>query len=164
MGFAELLSGKTSPEQAIASSDTPGLSVMGSGQPPAHHAELLGSANLKVVMEKLSEQFDHIVLYGPPALLSADALAMAGQVEAILFVARAGKNSRGEINRMRQEMSRLNSHILGVVLNGVQATSGGYLRKSYQRFYDYQLGSTEQEAVQTTSDSQQQGPSPPEHS
>ena len=164
MGFAELLSGKASSEQTIASSDAPGLSVMGSGQPPAHHAELLGSATIKSVIEKLSEQFDHVIIYGPPALLSADALAMAGQVEAVLFVARAGKNSRGEVNRMRQEISTLNSHILGVVLNGVQATSGGYLRKSYQRFYDYQLSSTEQEAVQTTSDSQQQGPSPPEHS
>ena len=163
-GFADLLLGKASVEQIIVASDVPGLFVMGNGQTPADHTKLLASAATRSIVEKLGGQFDQVILDGPPSLVSAHALAIAGQVDGVLFVARAGKNSRGELNRMREEISRHNSHIHGVVLNGVQATSGGYLRKNYQRFYDYQVSSAEQEAVQTTSDSRRQGPSPPVHS
>ena len=88
-------------------------------------------------MNKLTQQYDQVILDGPPALLAAHALAIAGQVDGTVFVARAGKNSRGELNRMREEISSLNSHIHGVILNGVEATRGGYLRKHYQQFYDY---------------------------
>ena len=137
-GFAQLLSGRASTEQTIAQSDTPGLWVMGNGQISGHHSGLLGGSRPAAVIEQLSNQFDQVILDGPPALLSADALTLSGQVAGIVFVARAGKNSRGELNRMREEISRLNSHIHGVVLNAVEAVGGGYLRKRYRLFYDYE--------------------------
>ena len=144
-------------EQAIVSSDVPGLSIMGCGHIPTDHTEILGRTAMSAVIEKLAEQFDQVILDGPPALVTSHALAIAANVDGVLFVARAGKNTRGEINRMREEISRLNSHIHGVVLNGVQATSGGYLRRSYQQFYDYQHSSQP-----TAATSQQQIPEPPE--
>ncbi|MCK4850851.1 MAG: polysaccharide biosynthesis tyrosine autokinase, partial [Phycisphaerae bacterium] len=137
-GFAQLLTGRASIERTIAQSDTPGLWVMDNGQTPTHHSQLLGSSTLGTVIEQLSNQFDQVILDGPPALLSADALTLSGQVAGIIFVARAGKTSRGELNRMREEISRLNSHIHGVVLNAVEAVGGGYLRERYRLFYDYQ--------------------------
>ena len=137
-GFAELLSGRTSSERAIVQSDTPGLWVMGNGQTQAHHSRLLGGSTLAGIIEKLSNQFDQVILDGPPALLSADVLALSGQVGGVVLVARAGKNSRGEINRMRDDISKLNTHIHGVVLNAVEAVGGGYLRERYRLFYDYQ--------------------------
>jgi len=32
---------------------------------------------------------------------------------------------------------RVGSHIVGVTLNGVRVTAGGYLRKNYETFYEY---------------------------
>ena len=136
-GFADVLMGRASLEQVMAESPVPGLSIMSNGHAPAEYTELLGGNAIRKIMTQLTERFDQIILDGPPALLTAHALAIAGQVDGIVFVARAGKNSRGELNRMREETSRLNSHIHGVVLNGVEATRGGYLRKHYQQFYDY---------------------------
>ena len=138
VGLAELALGRVSAEQTIVQTDTPGLWIMGNGQPQPHHTTPLGSNTLGALIEKLSGQFDQVILDGPPALLSADALAIAGCVDGLVFVARAGKNSRGELNRVREEISSLNSHIHGVVLNAVEAVGGGYLRKRYRLFYDYQ--------------------------
>ena len=160
-GFADLLQGKASIDQVIADSPIPGLSIMGNGQELAEHPELLGDANVRSVMTALTERFDQVILDGPPALVTAHALAIAGQVDGVLFVARAGKNSRGELNRMREEISRLNSHIHGVILNGVQATSGGYLRKNYQQFYDYHYAESSP-AVQILDNGQSQPPTPPQ--
>ena len=148
VGFAQLLAGKASIEQTIAQSDTPGLWIMGNGQTSAHHSGLLGGSRLADVIEQLSTQFDQVILDGPPALLSADALTLSGQVAGIVFVVRAGKNSRGELNRMRDEISKLNGHIHGVVLNAVEAVGGGYLRKRYRQFYDYE-GSFAEVAART---------------
>jgi len=39
---------------------------------------------------------------------------------------------------MRDDISKLNTHIHGVVLNAVEAVGGGYLRERYRLFYDYQ--------------------------
>jgi capsular exopolysaccharide synthesis family protein len=160
-GFSDLLQGKASMDQVIVDSPVPGLSIMGNGQAPAEHTELLAGAAMRDVITKLGERFDQIILDGPPALLTAHALAIAGQVDGIVFVARAGKNSRGELNRMREEVSRLNNHIHGVVLNGVQATSGGYLRKNYQQFYDYHYAESSPD-IQMLGNDQSQPPTPPQ--
>ncbi|MCK4602737.1 MAG: hypothetical protein KAU28_09735, partial [Phycisphaerae bacterium] len=37
----------------------------------------------------------------------------------------------------REILTRVGAHILGVVLNGVRVTAGGYLRKNYATFYEY---------------------------
>ncbi|NIA06764.1 MAG: polysaccharide biosynthesis tyrosine autokinase [Actinobacteria bacterium] len=161
VGLADLLLGKVSMDQVIVDSPVPGLSIMGNGQAPAEHTELLGGDVMRGVIAKLRERFDQVILDGPPALLTAHALSIAGQVDGIIFVARAGKNSRGELNRMREEIIRLNSHIHGVVLNGVQATSGGYLRKNYQQFYDYHYAESSP-GTQMLGNDQSQQPTPPQ--
>ncbi len=145
VGFGDLLSGKASVEETIVESDTPGLWVMGNGQTTSHshHSRLLASSKLGAVIEKVSGQFDQVILDGPPALLSADALTICGQASGVVFVARAGKSLRGELNRMRDDIGRLNNRILGVVLNAVEAVGGGYLRERYRLFYDYQGASVE---------------------
>ena len=148
-GFAELINGQATPDQIIITTDTPGLSVLGTGNPDKLHAELLATADVKSVIDQLSTRFDLVILCGPPALLGADAISLAVHADAVLFVARARKNTHGQFNRMRDEIRRVNSSILGVVLNGVEAVGGGYLRKSYRQFYDYQLTSGEVALDQT---------------
>ena len=138
VGFAQLVAGEASTEETIVQSDTPGLWVMNNGQTPDHHFGIMGGTELGAVIEQLSSQYDQVILDGPPALVSADALTLSGQVGAIVFVVRAGKNSRGELNRMRDEIGSLNAHIHGVVLNGIEAVGGGYLRKRYRQFYEYE--------------------------
>ncbi len=152
IGFAELISGKATPDQTVVLTDTPGLSVLGSGNPDTLHAELLSSADVKSVIDNLAVRFDLVILYGPPALLSADALALAAHVDSVLFVARARKNTHGQFNRMINEIRRVNSSILGVVLNGIESMSGGYLRKSFREFYDYQTLAGEAVDAGTTAD------------
>ena len=148
VGFADLLTGEASIQESIIESDTAGLWVMSNGQTTSHshHSLLLGGSALGSMIEKLSGQFDQVILDGPPALLSADAMAICGQVGGVVFVARAGKTLRGELNRMRDDIGRLNSHILGVVLNAVEAVGGGYLRERYRLFYDYQGSAVEADA------------------
>ena len=76
VGLAELVSGKANADQAVVLTDTPGLSVLGSGNPDSLHAELLSGPGVKSVIDNLAARFDLVIIYGPPALLSADALLL----------------------------------------------------------------------------------------
>jgi len=58
-------------------------------------------------------------------------------VDGVVLVVRAGANTHGIVLRARDMLLRVGAHILGVVLNCVIATPGGYLRKNYEAFYDY---------------------------
>ncbi len=165
VGFAQLVAGEATAKETIFQSDTPGLWVMSNGQTSTHHSGIMGGARLGAVIEQLSDQFDQVILDGPPALVSADALTLSGQVGGIVFVVRAGENSQGDVNRMYNEISSLNTHIHGVVLNGVEAIRGGYLRKHYRKFYDYEESLAQIAAeVAPRSPEEESPPEPPEQS
>ena len=78
-----------------------------------------------------------VIFDGPPCLLVSDGPVASTMVDGVVLVVRAGANTYGVVQRARDMLSRVGAHILGVVLNGVRVTSGGYLRKNYETFYEY---------------------------
>jgi Mrp family chromosome partitioning ATPase len=61
--------------------------------------------------------FDFIVLDCPPALVVADALALAPLVDAVLVVADAKESDRDAVTRLRDEVEQVGGRIVGAVLN-----------------------------------------------
>ena len=63
----------------------------------------------------------------------------------------ATDSSRPElVAEIRAEMARVGGKILGVVLNGVRVTAGGYLQKNYETFYEYHSQAPESPKTQLT--------------
>jgi hypothetical protein len=60
-----------------------------------------------------------------------------------MTVVRARTNSRGLLQRMRDELRKLKAEHLGVVLNAVRAQAGGYYNRSMKTYYAYQNGHAE---------------------
>ena len=58
----------------------------------------------------------------------------------MVTVVRARSNSRGLLQRMRDELRQLKAEHLGVVLNAVRAQGGGYYGRNIKTYYDYQNG------------------------
>ena len=115
----------------------PNLSVMSSGPLPPNPAELLGSEPMRNVLAEMMAAYDHVLFDGAPALLVSDPGVLSTIVDGVVLVVRAGSNSFGVVQRTKEVFNRIGAHMLGVVLNGVRVTAGGYLRKSYRTFYEY---------------------------
>jgi capsular exopolysaccharide synthesis family protein len=115
----------------------PNLQVLSSGPLPPNPAELLGGEAMRQLIAELSSQYDQIIFDGAPALVVSDSVVLATLVDGVVLVVRAGANTHGIVVRTRELLHRVGAHMLGVALNGVRATAGGYLRKSYETFYDY---------------------------
>ncbi len=115
----------------------PNLSVMAAGPLPPNPAELLGSPELRRLAEEMREAYDQVIFDGPPCVVVSDSPVLSTQVDSVILVVRAGANTSGIVQRTRDMIARVGGHILGVVLNAVRVTAGGYLRKNYETYYEY---------------------------
>lgn len=117
----------------------PNLNVIAAGPMPPNPAELLGSEQMSNLIAEMVNDYDQVIFDGAPCLLVTDASALSTLVDGVILVVRAGANTYGIVQRSREMLSRIGAHVVGVVLNGVRAIAGGYLRKNYDAFYEYQV-------------------------
>ncbi len=136
-GLSNVLIAEGKLEDFVTKTDLPTLDVLSSGPMPPTPAELLGSEQMRALIKEATEQYDRIILDGPPTLLISDATVMAMQVDGVILVARADENTRGTLKRAREQLEGINARIVGAILNGVRVRAGGYFKKQYREFYDY---------------------------
>lgn len=137
-GLSDALSAQQSWRECAADTSLPNLAVMSSGKMPPNPNELLGSDLARTIFTEMAAEYDQVIFDGPPLLLISDAAVLATMVDGVVLVVRAGSNTYGIVQRSRDTLARLGAHTLGVVLNGVRTSAGGYLRKNYDTFYQYQ--------------------------
>lgn len=137
-GLSSALVGQADWHSVVCKTDIPNLSVIASGPLPPNPADLLGSETMRQLVAQMKAEYDQIIFDGSPITLMADAAVLATQVDGVIMVVRAGSNSAGLVQRASEQLRRVGARVLGVVLQGVRQTAGGYLRKHYETFYEYQ--------------------------
>jgi succinoglycan biosynthesis transport protein ExoP len=136
-GLSNLLVGQGRLNEFVLHSDLPNLDVLVTGPCPPNPAELLASSYLRTVLTEAVQTYDQVLFDGPPILLVSDASVLAALVDGVILVCRA-RTSRGMVQRAKTQLAGVNARIIGAVLNAVETTRGGYFRKYYREFYDYQ--------------------------
>jgi capsular exopolysaccharide synthesis family protein len=137
-GLSNILIGQNRLADLAVSTNVPGLDVLGSGPTPPNPAELLGSSYLRDVIVDARSQYDQVIIDGPPVLLVSDAMVLAGAVDGVLMVCQYRSTSRGAFQRTQSQLEAMNARVFGAVLNMVETRAGGYFRKIYREFYEYQ--------------------------
>ena len=136
-GLSNVLIGQGKLGDFVTKTDLPRLDVLSSGPMPPTPAELLGSPQMRELLEQATKQYDRVILDGPPTLLISDATVLAMEVNGVVLVARAEENTRGALKRAREQLESINARIVGAILNGVKTRAGGYFKRQYREFYDY---------------------------
>ena len=88
-------------------------------------------------MEWAEEEFDHVIMDTPPALLMSDAKLLAPLVDAVVIVVGVGVSTTGMVRRCLREMELVGANMVGVVLNGLRSTRGGYLKHNMKLYKAY---------------------------
>jgi len=104
----------------------PGVRILASGPLPPNPSELLGSARMEQVIEQLRAEADVILFDSPPILAVADAAVLGSRLDGVVLVTDAGHTRFEALARAKAAMSRGTSHLLGVVINKISQSSGGY--------------------------------------
>jgi polysaccharide biosynthesis transport protein len=133
-GLSNVLTGSGTLEQSITrSSILPNLYILPAGTPPPNPAELLASGNMRDVLARLREEYDHVVVDTPPSLSVTDAVVLSPRADAVLLVIRSGQTTKQALRRARDILTQVNAKVVGVLLNAVDLSS-----PDYYYYYEYQ--------------------------
>lgn len=134
-GLSELLSGYTT-EPAIREIETiPGLSIIIGGTPPPNPAELLSSESLKQWLKVWSEQYDFIIIDGPPVLPVTDAVILRQLSDLTILIVRSRRTKRPQLERGFRMLCKTGTAPVVVVLNGLSERDQSYY--GYYGYYGY---------------------------
>lgn len=134
-GLSTLLSSEADESQflsLIQKSDAMNLYLLPSGPVPPNPAELIGSEQMRNLLNIGRARFTHIVVDSPPIVSFTDGVLLASMVDGVLLVVHSGKSSRQIIRRGRQYLQDVGAKVFGIVLNNVNSKNH---EVSY--YYDY---------------------------
>ncbi|RMF22946.1 MAG: polysaccharide biosynthesis tyrosine autokinase [Deltaproteobacteria bacterium] len=137
-GVTNYLTGNVALDEVIRDSGQAGLDIVTAGPIPPNPVDLLDSVGMGELIRDLEERYDHIVIDTPPALGFADVPVLSNRLGgACLLVTRAGDTSRRLARQACEYLIRMQSKLLGVVLNRVASRSTGYSYYGYYGYYGY---------------------------
>jgi capsular exopolysaccharide synthesis family protein len=125
---------------AIKPTRIDGLMILPSGPLPPNPAELLGSPQMRALLDKLSETYELLILDTPPLLAASDAAIVSRMTDGALVVVRAGRTERSAVQAAVQQLATVGARVLGTVLNDPDAEVPKYARYYgyyYNNYYDY---------------------------
>jgi tyrosine-protein kinase Etk/Wzc len=118
-GLSEVLSDRMALRNALRTTGIDGLTFLSCGLRPENPAALLMKPRFKDMLERLTGQFDLVIIDTPPFLAVTDASIIANEAGASLLVLRSGMQSEQEIADTVKKMERAEGRIAGAVFNGI---------------------------------------------
>jgi succinoglycan biosynthesis transport protein ExoP len=128
----DMLMGTTFDESLIAIV-SPGLHVLAAdSQNATDPYELLVLPATALLIDKLAERYDHVIIDTPPILAFPDALILAKIAGAVILASFAGHTSGPDLKEAKDRLAQINVRILGTVMGNV------HLGHTYYRYgYNY---------------------------
>jgi len=136
-GLADVLSG-TSIEDAVQHTSDPRLDVLSAGSREKRVFEMFSGERFSQLLAELKARYDLVLIDVAPALVASDGLSIANRTDASCLVVRAMGEKRGLVGRLRNDLSEAKGEFLGVVVNAVKPSAGGYIRGNMRATHEYQ--------------------------
>jgi capsular exopolysaccharide synthesis family protein len=137
LGLTNLLNGDEDDYRKLLfqPADYPMLDVLPTGALPTNPTELLKSPLFDQLLLTVKEHYDCIVIDSPTSGMLADADIIERAVDCTMFVIRAGRFNRNQLNEISQiQATNSESKLQYVILNGVSVDA----RYGYTYLYKYE--------------------------
>lgn len=138
-GLGDVLGKAVELQAAVQPTSSPGVEVLTAGTKEQRVLERLGTDSMNSLLAAAASKYDLVLIDTAPALVAGDGLALAHRCDATVLVVRAFGEKRGLVARIRNELSDARSEFMGVLVNSVRASAGGYLRGNFRATQEYHL-------------------------
>ncbi|MRG60100.1 polysaccharide biosynthesis tyrosine autokinase [Agromyces sp. CFH 90414] len=120
VGLTTVTIGSTTLDEAVQGWAHADLDLLLSGELPPNTVQLLSSDRLQQVLVTAREAYDYVIVDSAPVLTVSDALWVAPATDGVLFVVRANRTRRSELERSLRALESTHIPVLGLVLNDVR--------------------------------------------
>ena len=114
------------------------LYLMPSGVIPPNPSELIASRNMSQLIKELKNVYDYIFFDAPPASVVTDATVLAPKLDGVVFIVRQNRTEYGDIQKIIDDIKRLDGTILGTIIT--DASNFSSIGLSRYKAYDYHYG------------------------
>ncbi|MDD3991547.1 MAG: polysaccharide biosynthesis tyrosine autokinase [Desulfobacteraceae bacterium] len=122
--------------QIVKGNGVPGVSFLASGPRPPNPVELLASQRFGQLIQQLGEDFDRVIVDGPPMQGFADTLVVSRHVGGVVLVCSSGETTRESLKHFKKSVLGINGTILGCIINKVNLNHR-YGYPSYYKYFGY---------------------------
>lgn len=109
-----------------------GVDIITSGKIPANPSEIINSKAIKELINKLSADYDYVLIDTPPIALVSDPITISIFSDAIILVVAYAETEKEIAKKSIDSLKRVNANIIGVILNKSPVTK---LNKHYYSYY-----------------------------
>ena len=139
LGLSHCLVGKYKYTDVMCQTNIPHLYMIFSGPVPPNPSELLGSDKFSGMLNVLKNPFSYVIIDTPPLGSVIDAAVVAKSCDGTVLVVENNAVSYRFVQKVKEQLDKSGSRILGVVLNKVDMNSKGYYG-NYGRYYGKYYG------------------------
>ena len=133
-GLTHCLIGKANYLEVMCETNVPNLYVTFSGPVPPNPSELLGGEKFRSILNVLRSSFDYVIVDTPPLGSVIDAAVAAKSCDGTVLVIESNAISYRFAQKVKEQLDKTGSRILGVVLNKVDMNGKGYYGH-YGKYY-----------------------------
>ena len=114
------------------------IDVITAGTHISNPSEVLGGKRLKAMIEEARGKYDAIIVDTPPVLAVTDTLLISEVCDAVLLVGRINQTDRFSLRRAMDELNRVDTPVLGLVVNDMGPRDGysAYYGSGYYGNYE----------------------------
>jgi succinoglycan biosynthesis transport protein ExoP len=135
VGLVNYLAGQEEWRGLLQPSGVDGLDCLVCGPVPPNPSELLSSERMQTLLKEAVADYSFVFLDSPPLLNLADGRILSTMAEGAVLVVKGGATPRELVQRAQSYVSDVGAHLIGVVLNNMDARHDGYY--SYSHYYYY---------------------------
>ncbi len=137
LGLTNVLRRFCTIEEALFHTSYENLDVLTSGHIPPNPGELLGSDEMKELIDELKKTYKYIIIDTPPVNMVSDAIILSPIISGAALVVRQGITDHKSVTEALDKMNFAGMKTIGFVLNDAVDPQGNYYNgsKRYRRNY-----------------------------
>lgn len=137
-GLTDYLMKRASLEDVLQNTSVENLQLIARGAPGGFNADLLDGELMVALLDTLREDYDVVVIDGPPLAAGADVLMLGSRVDKVVIVLRAGATTEDLAKAKLETLGNVDLPIVGAVLNALPRTA-----PDYEYYVNYYYADTE---------------------
>jgi len=126
IGLSNYLAGLTEISEVVRDTEYSNMQVITTGPLPPNPAELLHDDNMLRLLAHGLQQYDQIIIDGPPIMGLADAPILASIVEGVVLVVSAGSTRKHAASAAVKRLHAAQARLVGALINKFEAKHASY--------------------------------------